>query len=56
MHAAGAQAVILGCTEFGMLLRAEDAPDIPRVDTTELHCQAAVGWMLANDSGHKAAT
>jgi hypothetical protein len=30
-----------------MLLRAEDAPDIPRVDTTELHCQAAVGWMLA---------
>ena len=47
MHTAGAQAVILGCTEFGMLLRAEDAPDIPRVDTTELHCQAAVGWMLA---------
>ncbi|HEX7348355.1 MAG TPA: aspartate/glutamate racemase family protein [Rhodanobacteraceae bacterium] len=47
MHAAGAAAVILGCTEFGMLLRPEDAPDIPRVDTTELHCQAAVDWMLA---------
>jgi aspartate racemase len=47
MHAAGAQAVILGCTEFGMLLRAEDAPEIPRVDTTELHCRAAVDWMLA---------
>lgn len=47
MHAAGAQAVILGCTEFGMLLRAGDAPEIPRVDTTELHCQAAVDWMLA---------
>lgn len=46
MHAAGAQAVILGCTEFRMLLRAEDAPEIPRVDTTELHCQAAVDWML----------
>lgn len=53
MHSAGAQAVILGCTEFGMLLRAEDAPDIPRVDTTELHCQVAVGWMLAKDSGDK---
>lgn len=47
MHDAGAQAVILGCTEFGMLLRAADAPDILRVDTTELHCQAAVDWMLA---------
>src|SRR6185437_3951725 len=56
MHTAGAQAVILGCTEFGMLLRAEDAPDIPRVDTTELHCQAAVDWMLAEESDHKDAT
>ena len=56
MHTAGAQAVILGCTEFGMLLRAGDAPDIPRVDTTELHCQAAVDWMLAEDSGHEDAT
>jgi len=34
-----------------MLLRAEDAPDIPRVDTTEIHCQAAVDWMLAKDAG-----
>jgi len=56
MHTAGAQAVILGCTEFGMLLRAGDAPDIPHVDTTELHCQAAAGWMLAKDSSHKGAT
>jgi aspartate racemase len=46
MHAAGSEAVILGCTEFGMLLRPEDAPEIPRVDTTELHCRAAVEWML----------
>jgi aspartate racemase len=56
MHTAGAQAVILGCTEFGMLLRAGDAPNIPRVDTTELHCQAAVDWMLAENAGHKHAT
>lgn len=54
--ARGAQAVILGCTEFGMLLRAGDAPDIPRVDTTELHCQAAVDWMLGKDSGREDAT
>ena len=53
MRAAGAQAVILGCTEFGMLLRAGDVPDIPRVDTTELHCQAAVDWMLAKGPGEK---
>lgn len=46
MHGAGADAVILGCTEFGMLVRPEDAPGIPRVDTTELHCRAAVDWML----------
>jgi aspartate racemase len=53
MHAAGDAAVILGCTEFGMLIRAEDAPEIPRLDTTELHCQAAVRWML--DPGTTAA-
>lgn len=47
MRTTGAQAVILGCTEFGMLLRPEDVSDIPRVDTTELHCRAAVNWMLA---------
>ncbi|HET7370578.1 MAG TPA: aspartate/glutamate racemase family protein [Gammaproteobacteria bacterium] len=46
MHAAGSQAVILGCTEFGLLIRPEDAPAIPRFDTTELHCRAAVDWML----------
>jgi len=39
-----------------MLLRAEDAPDIPRVETTELHCQAAVDWMLEKHSGDKDAT
>lgn len=46
MHAQGSQAVILGCTEFGLLIGSDDAPEIPRVDTTELHCRAAVDWML----------
>ncbi|HET9819909.1 MAG TPA: aspartate/glutamate racemase family protein [Rhodanobacteraceae bacterium] len=47
MHTAGAQSIILGCTEFGLLIRPQDASDIPRLDTTELHCRAAVDWMLA---------
>lgn len=38
---AGAQGVILGCTEIGMLISPEDSP-LPLFDTTELHAQAAV--------------
>ena len=37
----GAQAVILGCTEFGMLLEAGDN-SVPLIDTTLAHAQAAV--------------
>jgi len=36
----GAQAVILGCTEIGLLLREQDA-GIPLFDTTRLHAEAA---------------
>lgn len=49
IHASGAQAVVLGCTEFGLLIRPEDGPEIPRFDTTELHCRAVVEWMLKGD-------
>jgi aspartate racemase len=41
----GAQAVILGCTEITMLIKAGDSP-IPTFDTTSLHAQAAVDWIL----------
>lgn len=41
--------MILGCTEFGLLVRPEDAPAIPCFDTAELHCRAAVEWMLGRD-------
>ncbi|MFW6223653.1 MAG: aspartate/glutamate racemase family protein [Spirochaetota bacterium] len=41
----GAEAVILGCTEIGMLLREEDVP-VPALDTTKLHAEAAVGFAL----------
>jgi aspartate racemase len=36
----GAQGVILGCTEIGLLVRPEDSP-VPVFDTTELHARAA---------------
>jgi aspartate racemase len=41
----GAQAVILGCTEIGMLVRQSDTP-IPLYDTTNLHTDQAVAWYL----------
>ena len=42
---AGAQGVILGCTEIGLLVKPADSP-VPVFDTTALHAQAAVAWML----------
>ena len=41
----GAQAVILGCTEIGLLIKPEHCP-IPSYDTTYLHALAAVEWAL----------
>ena len=43
----GAEGVILGCTEIGMLLRPEDA-DLPLFDTTLLHATAAANLALAD--------
>jgi aspartate racemase len=47
--AAGAQAVILGCTEISMLIGNGDSP-LPSFDTTGLHAQAAVDWILSTPS------
>lgn len=41
----GAQAVILGCTEIGLLLRPEDVA-IPLFDTAILHAKAAAAVAL----------
>ena len=41
----GAQAVILGCTEIGLLIDAHCSP-LPVFDTTVLHAASAVDWML----------
>ena len=41
----GAQGVILGCTEIGLLLRPEDAP-VPLFDTASIHAEAAANLAL----------
>ncbi|OLS20092.1 MAG: putative amino-acid racemase [Candidatus Heimdallarchaeota archaeon LC_2] len=41
----GAEGVILGCTEIGLLIKKEDV-EIPIFDTTELHAIAAVDFAL----------
>ena len=38
---AGADCLILGCTEVGMLLNAQNTP-LPVFDTTLIHCSAAI--------------
>lgn len=45
-RAAGADGVIFGCTEVGLLLTPEDI-DAPVIDTTLVHCQAAVDFALS---------
>jgi aspartate racemase len=44
----GAQAVILGCTEIGLLLRATDV-SVPLFDTTRLHAEAAASFALRGE-------
>lgn len=41
----GAEAVVLGCTEIGLLLTDGEAV-VPLLDTTKLHCDALVAQML----------
>jgi aspartate racemase len=42
----GAEAVILGCTEIGLLIKQSDV-DLPVFDTTKIHAEAAVSFALA---------
>ncbi len=41
----GAEGIILGCTEIGMLVKEADSP-VTLFDTTRLHAEAAVSWAL----------
>ena len=43
----GAEGVILGCTEIGLLITQDDSP-IPVFDTTAIHAAAAVDFLLAD--------
>jgi aspartate racemase len=43
----GVDGVILGCTEFGLLLKPGDLP-VPMFDTAELHAKAAMDFALAS--------
>ena len=43
--AAGAEGIILGCTEISLLVSQEDSP-VPLFDTTQIHAQAAVEYAL----------
>jgi aspartate racemase len=44
--ASGAQGIILGCTEIGLLVGSSDAA-VPLFDTTQIHAEAAVDLALA---------
>jgi aspartate racemase len=41
----GAQGVILGCTEIGLLVRQQDSR-VPLFDTTRIHAEGAVEYAL----------
>ncbi|MBJ7555198.1 aspartate/glutamate racemase family protein [Marinomonas spartinae] len=46
LHKRGAQAVILGCTEIGLLVQQRHT-HVPLYDTTKLHADAAVAFALS---------
>ncbi len=43
--AQGAEGVILGCTEIGLLIKQADSP-VPVLDTTVIHAETAVAWAV----------
>ena len=48
LRARGAQAIIEGCTEIGLLVGNQDT-DVPLYDTTRIHAKAAVDFALAGN-------
>ena len=44
----GAQGVIFGCTEIGLLLDQQNCP-LPLFDTAALHAEDAVNFMLGEE-------
>lgn len=48
LEAAGANAIVLGCTEIGLLVKQADLPHLPFLDTTALHVERAVQLALGH--------
>lgn len=48
---AGAEGIILGCTEFPILLRSSSF-DLPLIDTTYLHAKRATEFILSGSESH----
>ena len=46
LGARGAEGVVLGCTELGMVLKAEGSP-LPLFDTAAIHAKHVAEWALA---------
>lgn len=51
LHARGAQAVVLGCTEIPLGIGAGPALEFPVVDTVAALARAAIAWALAEGEG-----
>jgi aspartate racemase len=47
LKAKGADCLVLGCTEVGMLLNERNSP-LPMFDTTLIHADAAVNFALGH--------
>ncbi len=54
LAAKGADCLVLGCTEVGMLLNEDNSP-LPTFDTTLIHADAAVNFALGHLSTAQAA-
>ena len=46
LAAEGAEAIVLGCTEIGLLINQEDMPEIPLLDTVPLHARKAFDFAV----------
>uniref|UniRef100_UPI003FA69D5B aspartate/glutamate racemase family protein n=1 Tax=Salmonella enterica TaxID=28901 RepID=UPI003FA69D5B len=55
LAADGAQGVVLGCTELGLLLDPAALP-LPGFDSTALHVRQALDWLLAPTAAQEATT
>jgi aspartate racemase len=51
LRRAGAQGVVLGCTEIPLLVRPQDC-NLPLFNTTLLHAEKALNYATGSPGGH----